>query len=190
MAKITTSIEGYENMTAEEKLAALEALDIAEPDYTGYVKKDLLDKANSEAAGYKRQLKEKMSQEEQASAQREEEWNAMKAELETLKADKAVSEYTAQFLGIGYDEALAKSTAVALNKGDMATMFANHAKFVATREKNLKTELLKGTPTPPAGDGEKKLTKDDFKNMSLAEKQKFATENPDAYKEVYSIKEE
>lgn len=190
MAKITTSIEGYENMTAEEKLAALEALEMAEPDYTGWVKKDVADKYASEAAGYKRQLKEHMSQEEQAAAQRDEEWNAMKTELETLKADKAVSDYTAQFLAIGYDETLAKSTAVALNKGDMATMFANHAKFVATHEKVLKTELLKNTPTPPAGAGEKKPTKDDLKNMSLAEKQKFAMENPDAYREMYSTKEE
>ena len=49
-----TKIEGYENMTAEEKIAALEGFDVQQ-DYTGYVRKDLLDKANSEAADYKRQ---------------------------------------------------------------------------------------------------------------------------------------
>ena len=36
-----SSIEGYESMTAEEKLAALEAMDIPEPDYSGWVKKDV-----------------------------------------------------------------------------------------------------------------------------------------------------
>ena len=49
MAKIDTSkIEGYANMTAEQKLAALEAYDHPDPDYTGYVKKDALDRATSE----------------------------------------------------------------------------------------------------------------------------------------------
>jgi hypothetical protein len=72
----------------------------------------------------------------------------------------------------------------------MDTVFKNHAKFLADREKILRSELLKNTPTPPAGNGEKKPTKDDLKNMSLAEKQKFAMENPDAYREMYSIKEE
>ena len=186
MAKIDISkIEGYEAMTPEEKLAALEAFEMPDPDYTGYVKKELLEKANSEAAGYKKQLREKMSQEEQEKVQQAEALAAMQTELEALRTEKAVSEYTAQFLGIGYDEALAKSTAMALQKGDMQTMFKNHAKFTADREKALKAELLKSTPTPPAGDGEKAKTRDDFKNMSLAEKQKFATENPEQYKQIF-----
>ena len=186
MAKIDiSSIEGYENMTAEEKLAALEGFEFPDPDFTGMVKKDLLDRANSEAASFKRQLREKMTQEEQEKARQAEELAAMQAELEALKADKAISEYTAQFLGIGYDEALAKSTASALHKGDMATMFANHAKFVAGREKTLKAEMLKNTPTPPAGEGNNKKTKEDFMKMTLAEKQQFATENPEQYKEIY-----
>lgn len=37
-----TKIEGYENMTPEEKLKALEGYDVPDPDYSGYVKKDRL----------------------------------------------------------------------------------------------------------------------------------------------------
>ena len=184
--KINTNIiEGYESMSAEEKLAALEALDLPEPDLTGFVKKELLDKATSEAAGYKKQLRERMSEDEAAKAKAAEELAAAMAELETLRADKAVSEYTAQFMGIGYDEALAKSTAQAIQKGDMAAMFKNHAKFVAEREKALKAELLKDTPAPPAGDGTKGVNKEAFSKMTLLEKQKFAQENPEQYKEIY-----
>lgn len=179
-----SKIEGYEAMTAEEKLAALEAFDMPEPDYTGWVKKDLLEKANSEAAGFKKQLREKMSQEEQEKVQQAEALAAMQAELDALKAEKAVSEYTAQFLGIGYDEALAKSTASALNKGDMATMFANHAKFVAGREKALKAELLKGTPTPPAGAGTASVTKEQFDAMDYTARMKLYTENKELYNEL------
>ena len=185
-----SSIEGYENMTAEEKLAALEALEIPEPDYTGFVKKDLFDKASSEAANYKKQLREKMSQDDQKAAQQEEEMATIKAELESLRQEKAVSDLTKRWMGLGYPEELATATANASVSGDMDAVFKNHAKFLAEREKNLKSELLKNTPTPPAGDGDKKITKEDFAKMTLAEKQKFATENPEAYREIYSHKEE
>ena len=185
-----TKIEGYENMTAEEKLAALEAMDIPEPEDNSARLKDLLDKANSEAANYKKQLREKMSQDEQIAAQQKEEMDAVKAELETLRQEKAKTELTNRWMGIGYSKELATATAEASIAGDMDIVFKNHAKFLADREKALKAEILKSTPTPPAGDGNKKTTKEDFAKMSLAEKQKFATENPEAYKEIYSIKEE
>lgn len=186
MAKIDISkIEGYENMSAEEKLAALEGFELPDPDYTGYVKKDVADKFASEAASFKKQLRERMSEDEANKAKTDEQMAAIMEELESLRADKAVSEYTAQFMGIGYDEALAKSTATALQKGDMSVMFKNHAKFVADREKALKAEMLKQTPTPPAGDGTKGVTKEDFQKMSLTEKAKFAAENPDQYKDFY-----
>ena len=38
----TSKIEGYEDMTPEQKVAALEGADIPDPDYSGYVKKDQL----------------------------------------------------------------------------------------------------------------------------------------------------
>ena len=71
MARIDiSSIEGYAEMTAEEKLAALEALELPEPDFTGWVKKDALDKVASEAATYRKQLRVKMTAEEE-KAERE-----------------------------------------------------------------------------------------------------------------------
>ena len=181
----TTKISGYSEMTAEEKLAALEAFEIAEPDLSGYVKKDLANKYASEAAEYKKQLRERMTEDEAAKAKAAEDMASIMAELETLRAEKTIGEYTTQFMGIGYDEALAKATATAMQKGDMATMFKNHTKFVADREKALKAELLKGTPTPPAGVGEKVVTREDLSKMSLADKAKFAQENPERYKEIY-----
>lgn len=154
MAKIDIStIEGYEAMTPEEKLAALEALEIPEPDYSGYVKKELFDKASSEIAGYKKQLFEKMTAEEAAKAEADEKMAVIQAELEQLRQDKVVQEYTAQFLGIGYDKELATETAVALQRGDMNTVFLNQTKFATLREKALKAELMKNTPKPPAGNG-------------------------------------
>lgn len=186
MAKINTSaIEGYKDMSAEEKLAALEAMELPEPDYTGFVRKDLLDKATSEAAGYKKQLRERMSEEEARAAKDAEDRAAIQKELEELRAEKIVGQHTAKFLGLGYDEKLARETATALASGEHETVFRNHAKFLADREKALRAEILKATPTPPAGDGAVKKTKDDLKKMTLAEKQQFFRENPEQYKEIY-----
>lgn len=154
MAKIDiTKIEGYEEMSAEEKLAALESFELPDPDYSGFVKKELFDKASSEIASYKKKEFERMTEEEAAKAKADEERAAMQARLEELERDKLINEYTAQFLGIGYDKELAKETAEALQKGDMQTVFLNQTKFATAREKALKAELLKDTPKPPAGNG-------------------------------------
>ena len=67
----------------------------------------------------------------------------------------------------------------------MSVMFKNHAQFVAERDKAMRADILKSTPTPPAGEGDKGVTKEDFKNMNLAEIAKFARENPERYKEFY-----
>lgn len=181
--KIDTSrIEGYAEMTAEEKLAALEAYEM---DTSAYVRKDVADKYASEAANYKKQLREKLSEEEKAKAERDEEFKAMQSELETLRTEKAVDANTKRWMSLGYDEKLATETAKAMINGDTEKVFANHAKFIAEKEKNLRAQLLKDTPAPPSGEGNKGMTKDDFSKLSLAEKQAFAKEKPEQYKEFY-----
>jgi hypothetical protein len=186
MAKIDISrIEGYESMTTEQKLAALEAFEYEDNASELERLKNTVSKANSEAAEWKRKHNALLDDDEKKRQEDAEKLEKAMQELEILKTEKAISEFTAQFLAIGYEEKLAKSTAAALHKGDMATMFKNHALFVADRDKVMKAELLKSTPTPPAGDGDKGLTKEDIQKMTLAEKQKFATENPDAYKQIY-----
>lgn len=181
----TKQIPNFDALPEEAKAAIL-GMEFADaPDMSQFVAKSVFDKKASEAADLSKQLKSRMTQEEQTAAQQAEAMANLKAELENLRAEKAISEYTAQFLSIGYDEKLAKNTAEALHKGDMVAMFKNHAAFVSERDKAMKAELLKNTPTPPAGDGGKGTSKEMFQKMTLAEKQKFALENPEAYKEFY-----
>ena len=175
-------IEGYADMTAEEKLAALEAYEL---DTAGLVKKELLDKAASEAASYKKQLREKLSADEQAQAERDEQFKTLQTELETLRTEKAIDLATKKWMGLGYDEALATETAKAMVNGDTEKVFANHAKFIAEKEKNLRAQLLKDTPTPPAGEGNKGMTKEEFRKLTLTEKNTFAQEHPEQYKAFY-----
>lgn len=176
------NIENYENMTAEEKVAALEAY---EPDMTGFVSKATFDKTASELAAAKKRERERMSEEEIKAAKEAEERAALMARVEELEREKTVNNYMNSYLAMGYDEKLAKSSAEALHKGDMDTVFKNQKTHADTREKALKTEFLKQTPTPPAGGTPAAMKKDDFQKMSLVEKAKFAAENPDVYKEFY-----
>ena len=65
MPKIdTTKIENYANMTAEEKLAALESYEYAADNADTERLKAAVSRANSEAAELKRQLKAKQTEEE------------------------------------------------------------------------------------------------------------------------------
>lgn len=177
-----TKIEGYETMTAEEKLAALEAYEL---DTSGFVRKEVLDKATSEAASYKKQLREKLSADEQAKAEQDEAFKAMQTELETLRTEKAIDLATKKWMGLGYDEKLATETAKAMVSGDTEKVFANHAKFIAEKEKSLRAQMLKDTPTPPSGEGSKGMTKEEFRKLTLPEKAAFAQEQPERYKEFY-----
>lgn len=183
MAKIDTSqIEGYSEMSAEDKLAALESFEIQEPDMSGYVRKDQLDKAAHDAAEWKRKYNSKLSDEEKSQAEQKAYLEKVEEELNTLRRDKSVSDYTSKFIANGYDSELATATAEALADGDMETVFANQSKFVKSFEKHLKSEFMKGTPKPDAaggGEGALVKTKADFLKLSTKEQMAYIQEHPD-----------
>lgn len=173
-------IENYESMSPEEKIAALEA------NFSSVAQhKANADRAASEAADYKKKLRERMSEDEAKAAKEAEERATLLARVEQLEQEKAISTYTNAYLAMGYDEKLAKSSAEALAKGDMETVFKFQKTHAENREKALRTELLKNTPPPAAGKNDTSITKEQFSKMTLLEKQKFATENPEQYKEIY-----
>lgn len=177
------NIENYENMTLEEKLAALEAY---EPDMSGFVAKSVFDKKASEAAELNKQLKARMTEDEAKAAKEAEERAALLERAEKAEYALAVNGYAKAYLAMGYDEKLANSTAEALAKGDMDTVFKNQKVHTDNREKALRAELLKQTPPPPAGAPESgAMKKEDFAKLSLEEKQKYATEHPEEYANLY-----
>ena len=150
MAKIDIStIEGFADMSPEEQVKALTEYEMPEPDYTGYVKKDQFDKTASEAAKYKKQLKEQMSADDQKAQEHEELVEQMKQELDELRKEKTVSQYKAQYLAQGYDEKLAEDTAQALASGDMDKVFANSQKFLEGYQKTVKAQQLLGDGKKP-----------------------------------------
>ena len=175
MGKIdTTAIEGYADMTPEQKLAALENLELAEPDYSGYVKKDVFDKTASDLAKLKKESMAKMSEDERAKQERDEELQKLRDRNAELERNVAISVYKAKYLALGYNEALATETAQAWADGDHDKVIANTAAFLTAHDKQVKAGMLGEMPTPPAGSGTKTITaeeimqiKDDVKRQQM-----------------------
>ena len=112
----TTTIQGFDTMTAEQKLDALLKFDIPDkPDMSLYVSKETFDKKASETAELSKKLKEALDEdgkkklaEEEAKAATAQEIETMKQEIETLRKEKTISDYKSNYLAQGYDDALAK----------------------------------------------------------------------------------
>lgn len=151
MAKIDISkIEGFDTMTPEEKVNALTDFEFDLPAPAGSAEIDrykaAVTKANSEAAEYKRQLREKQTEAERKEAERQESEKAMREELEDLRKEKRVSSYTAKLLEQGYRADLATATAEAMESGDFGTVFANMAIYQQEQAKAAEAKALNKQP--------------------------------------------
>ena len=141
-----------EDMTFEDINTALAERELVDKSqYDGFVPKTLLEKANSEAADYKKKWKAAASEQEQKQIEDAEKQAQIEEELKTLRRASKVSEYEKQHLALKYDEKDAKEIAEALYDGDMETVFHLQKKHEEALQKAIKADLLKDMPTPPAG---------------------------------------
>lgn len=147
----TSKIEGYEEMSAEDKVKALESYEAEEKptpvDNNSDRLKKALDKATSEAAEYKRQLRAKQTEAEIAESERASAEAAMKAELEELRKEKAISNYKAKYMSIGYAEELAETSAEALMRGETETVFSDLKTFINNKIKEIESSTLTKQPS-------------------------------------------
>jgi len=150
-----STIPGYAEMTAEEKVSALEGYTFEPPKSVDNAEVDKLkqavSKANSEAAEWKRKHNALLSDDEKKRQESQEAFEKMEQELTALRKEKVVAEHKAKFLSLGYEESLAVETASALAEGDLNKVFTNMAAFQETHDKAVLAQNLKSTPVPPAG---------------------------------------
>lgn len=186
MGKIDISkIEGYDKMSAEDKVKALESYEYADTDYTGYVRKDVFDKTASELAQKKKELKEKMSEDEQKAQEDKEAREKLQADYESLLRENKISKYKANYLSMGYDSKLADEMAVAMADGDVDKLFKNQVKQNEILEKKIKAEILADTPKPNTNNSTKSMTLEDLRKMSPQDRLEFSEKNPEEYKALY-----
>ena len=163
MAKIdVTKIEGYSEMSAEDKLAALEAyeFEVPAPATDAEAKlKEALSRANGDAAEWKRKYRATLDDAKRAEEERAERDKERDEELATLRKERTISKLEAQFLAVGYSSDLASATAKAQADGDTETVIANQLKFIEETKKKLEAEALGKQPPitpgkPPKGESD------------------------------------
>ena len=100
----TSTIEGFHDMTAEQKVEALLKAEIPEAvDLSQYVAKKTFDEKASEAAELSKKLKGKMSEDEAAKAQAEADRKELEGKYQELLKRSTVAAHTARFLALGYE---------------------------------------------------------------------------------------
>ena len=178
-----------EGMSLEDIEKALEGIELPTDNSAEIDRlKNALNKSNSEAADYKKQLREKMTAEEQKAKDDAEKIEELTKERDALLKEKTIAGHKAKYLALGYDESLANETAEALANGELDKMFANQKKHNESVEKKIRADVLKSTPKPEGGNGSETITKEKFSKMSIAEQHKYSVEHPEEYKMLYGGK--
>lgn len=151
MAKLDVSkIPGFDGLDPEVQ-NALRDYEIPDPDYSGFVKKDVFDKTASQLAALKERNNALLSEDEKKRQAAEEELNSLRAQVEEMKHEKIVAGHKANYLALGYDEALADETALALAEGNTTKVFENQKKFLEAHDTRYKAQLMGAVTAPPAG---------------------------------------
>lgn len=138
--------------------------------------------SNKEAADYKRQLKERMTEDEQkqqALKEREEYYKAIERENNQIKLSKQ--------LGFIKDEAKLNEISNLFVDGKTADGLEAVSAYVKDMQENLakeiKAELLRSNPEPhPQNTGDKPaITKAQFDKMDYSARLKIKADNPELY---------
>lgn len=196
MARIDISkIENFENLDADALRKAITELEVDDnakelSELKTQVQKLLKakDDATSQAAEFKRELREKQTEAERAEAERLEELNRLKTENETFRQNALLSEYKAQALSMGYSDELANKRAEAMAKGDFTAMAEVDKAFIVAHDREMEANAIKNTPKPPVGgtnpDKSGTVTPEQFKQMGYGERAKLYEADPDLYNEL------
>ena len=185
-----TKIEGYADMTPEEKLEAIENFEFADPDMSEYVSKKTFDKAVSDLNKKKKELADKMTEDEKKSLADKEALEAMQKELSELRMERKIAENKAKYLGLGYSEELASDTAKALAEEDYDRVFKNQKAHLDAYEKSIKADMVSKTPRQSGGGNpaDNGMTKEKLMKMPMKDREAFYRANPEEYKTLMEEK--
>ena len=165
--KVETTVNEVEEKTTEEvkteevKPSPTEAALQKEIDNL----KRRLSAVNSEAAETKRQLKQRMSDEERKEAERLEADKARDEELATLRREKTVNGYKARLMEVGYDAETAATMAEGLPSDLSDEFFTAQKNFLENKAKQIQADLVKNQPNLSTG---KPISSADVEDAEIA----------------------
>ena len=148
------NIESTENTPSVDELMAELAKERAEKAKL----KNSFDTASSELAATKKQLRTKMTAEEQIEEEKRLADEAKDAKIQELESKFRTMDYSKRYMGIGMDEKTAESLSELTGElADADKFFSALGKFITASnkaaEENYRQELIKNNPDINAGSG-------------------------------------
>lgn len=126
------------------------------------------DKASSDLAEYKRKLSDHLTAEEKARMEREQADKELREELEQLRNERRVSNYTAKLVSTGISTDVASGLAINLPDGIPDQFFDAIKKLIADLSAQIRADLLKEQPKltkgmPPTSQDAKTIETNDLR---------------------------
>jgi hypothetical protein len=113
--------------------------------------KRAMERANSEAADYKKKYNATLSEKEQADMAKAEEQAKRDERLAELEREVSVHRFTESYLDLGYDKESAIAAATAQVDGDVETLFKLQKKIIDEKVLAKEQELIKDIPRAKSG---------------------------------------
>lgn len=173
------------DMTLADIESALNGKDLADLATGKYVSKSKYDAVIGERDDFKTKYTEKLSEVEKAelaNAEREERYKA-------IERENAINRYEKKLSASVKNEAIRNEIAILMAEGKYDEAIDKQNNYLATEtaeiEKRIKDELMKQNPQAQAGnDGAGAITKEQFDQMTVAERTKLYREQPELYNQL------
>lgn len=110
--------------------------------------KNAVSKANSEAADFKRQLRDATASATEKDTAWQDKYQDLEKRFASLERERNIGNHKNRFLELGYEGSLAESTATAMVDGDLETVFRNQKTFLEAHDKQVLQDTLRQTPRP------------------------------------------
>lgn len=192
----TSTIKGYAEMSAEDKIKALEGFkfndvssDLKAAQEQMEKLKAATDNATHEAAEYKKKLKDAEDKANQGMSDSEKAVAELRQQVADLTKANQLASLKATRVSLGYSNEMAAEYAQAQMDNDFSKIAEIEKKFLDEHDKNYKAELLKNTPKPGQGgksSAPKGMTLEKLKAMPLEDRMKFHDEHPEEYTKLYT----
>ena len=113
--------------------------------------KRAMERANSEAADYKKKYNATLSEQERASQEKAEEQARRDERLAELERENSIHKFTESYLDLGYDKESAIAAATAQVDNDVETLFKLQKKILDEKVLAKEQELIKDMPRATTG---------------------------------------
>lgn len=150
----------HEGMTMEELSTALAGIESPFAERDRY--KAAVSKSNTEAAGYKKKLKELQENSNSSLTEEQKKYQQLSEQFAGVQKELNITKKSKSLIKQGYSEDQALRASEALESGDFDKFMEIQSEFLSERDKTSQINALKNTPKPAIGTGGDKANLVDY----------------------------